>query len=63
MAVASGDIFSPMESRAIMACRLNSLAVGKSGVSYQLLQRIEWLLNNNITPIIPQEGSWVPVAI
>lgn len=52
-----GDIFTPMQSRAIMACRLNSLAVGKSGVSYQLLQRIEWLLNNDITPIIPQEGS------
>ncbi|MFT6131513.1 MAG: histidine ammonia-lyase [Shewanella sp.] len=52
-----GDVFSPMQARAIMACRLNSLAVGKSGVSYLLLQRIEWLLNNDITPVIPQEGS------
>ncbi|MCC4833466.1 aromatic amino acid ammonia-lyase [Shewanella sp. 10N.7] len=52
-----GDIFSPMQSRAIMACRLNSLAVGKSGVTYELLQRIELLLNLDITPVIPEEGS------
>ncbi|MGZ9896961.1 HAL/PAL/TAL family ammonia-lyase [Shewanella gaetbuli] len=52
-----GDILSPQQARAVMTCRLNSLAVGKSGVSYALLQRIEWLLNNDITPIIPEEGS------
>jgi histidine ammonia-lyase len=52
-----GDVFSPVQARAVMACRLNSLAVGKSGVSYALLQRIEWLLNNDITPVIPEEGS------
>jgi len=52
-----GDILSPVQARAVMACRLNSLAVGKSGVSYALLQRIEWLLNNDITPVIPEEGS------
>ncbi|MBW8185682.1 HAL/PAL/TAL family ammonia-lyase [Shewanella nanhaiensis] len=52
-----GEILSPMQSRAVMACRLSSLAVGKSGVSYELLQRIETLLNLNITPVIPEEGS------
>lgn len=52
-----GDTFSEMQARAIMACRLNSLALGKSGVSYELLQRIETLLNLNIIPVIPQEGS------
>lgn len=40
-----------------MACRLNSLAVGKSGVSYELLERIALLLNLNIVPVIPEEGS------
>ncbi|RTR36985.1 aromatic amino acid lyase [Shewanella canadensis] len=52
-----GEILSPMQARAVMACRLSSLAVGKSGVSYELLQRIETLLNLNITPVIPEEGS------
>ncbi|WP_299802729.1 histidine ammonia-lyase [uncultured Shewanella sp.] len=52
-----GDILSPMQARAVMACRLSSLAIGKSGVTYALLQRIETLLNLNITPVIPEEGS------
>ncbi|MGS0726589.1 HAL/PAL/TAL family ammonia-lyase, partial [Shewanella sp. 0m-11] len=52
-----GDILSPMQARAVMACRLSSLAVGKSGVTYELLKRIETLLNLNITPVIPEEGS------
>ncbi|QFU24828.1 aromatic amino acid ammonia-lyase [Shewanella eurypsychrophilus] len=52
-----GEIFSPVQARAVMACRLSSLAVGKSGVSYELLQRIETLLNLDIVPVIPEEGS------
>ncbi|MCE9687940.1 aromatic amino acid ammonia-lyase [Shewanella sp. AS16] len=52
-----GDTLSPMQARAVMACRLNSLAIGKSGVSYELLQRIETLLNLNLVPVIPEEGS------
>lgn len=52
-----GDILSIPQARAVMACRLSSLAVGKSGVSYELLERIETLLNLNITPVIPEEGS------
>ncbi|WP_394202390.1 histidine ammonia-lyase [Shewanella waksmanii] len=52
-----GDVLSIEQARAVMACRLNSLALGKSGVSYALLKRIETLLNLNITPVIPEEGS------
>ncbi|WP_299008554.1 histidine ammonia-lyase [uncultured Shewanella sp.] len=52
-----GNTLSEMQARAVMACRLSSLAYGKSGVSYALLKRIELLLNLNITPVIPEEGS------
>ncbi|PKG55493.1 histidine ammonia-lyase [Shewanella sp. GutDb-MelDb] len=52
-----GDILSVAQTRAVMACRLSSLAYGKSGVSFELLERIETLLNLNITPVIPEEGS------
>ena len=52
-----GDILSTVQARAVMACRLSSLAIGKSGVSYELLQRIEMLLNLDIIPVIPEEGS------
>ena len=52
-----GENLSIMQARAVMACRLNSLAIGKSGVTYELLKRIETLLNLNIVPVIPEEGS------
>ncbi|QQX79888.1 aromatic amino acid lyase [Shewanella sp. KX20019] len=52
-----GDILSVAQTRAVMACRLSSLAYGKSGVSFELLERIETLLNLDITPVIPEEGS------
>lgn len=52
-----GDVFSPLESRAIVAARLNSLVQGVSGVSYELLQQLHTLLEHDILPVIPQEGS------
>ncbi|MGR8951564.1 MAG: HAL/PAL/TAL family ammonia-lyase [Gammaproteobacteria bacterium] len=52
-----GDHFSALETRAILAVRLNSLAQGFSGVSYRLLQRLAALLEHDILPLIPKEGS------
>ncbi len=52
-----GDYFSHNQSRAIMAVRLCSLAKGFSGVTLTLLQQIIKLLNEDISPIIPEEGS------
>lgn len=52
-----GIHFEPIPTRAIMAVRINSLAQGFSGVRYQLLQQISQLLEHDILPLIPQEGS------
>jgi histidine ammonia-lyase len=52
-----GKHFDHQQTRAILAVRLNSLAQGFSGVSYQLLQHITTLLQNDILPLIPEEGS------
>ncbi len=52
-----GTHFDPEQTRAIMAVRINSLAQGFSGVRYQLLQQISQLLEHDILPLIPQEGS------
>ncbi|QSX33923.1 aromatic amino acid lyase [Shewanella avicenniae] len=52
-----GQYLTEQQARAVMVCRLNSLALGKSGVSYRLLQRLAELLNRNIVPLIPEEGS------
>jgi len=52
-----GQHFSPEQTRAIMAVRLASLCKGYSGVSVGLLEQITRLLNQNILPLIPCEGS------
>lgn len=52
-----GAEFSPAAGRAVLAVRLTSLTRGYSGVSYGLLQQLVKLLQEDIIPIIPEEGS------
>ena len=52
-----GEVLSPVMARAVMAVRLQSLCQGMSGVSLALLQRMAWLLEKDIMPVIPREGS------
>ncbi|WP_162048179.1 HAL/PAL/TAL family ammonia-lyase [Vibrio taketomensis] len=52
-----GKFFNQQESRAIIAARLASLAIGKSGVSGELLSGLVHLLNYDVLPRIPEEGS------
>ncbi|MGR5266353.1 HAL/PAL/TAL family ammonia-lyase [Vibrio astriarenae] len=52
-----GKHFDLNESRAIVAARLASLSIGKSGVSGELLKGLTHLLEHNIMPQIPEEGS------
>lgn len=44
-------------SKKVIISRMVSLAKGKSGVSYELLERMEMLLKRDIIPIIPSQGS------
>lgn len=52
-----GAELSPVAGRAVLAVRLTSLTRGYSGVSYELLQQLMCLLQKDIIPIIPEEGS------
>lgn len=52
-----GRILDQEQTRAVIAVRLASLAHGYSGVRPLLLDRLAWLLNHNILPLIPEEGS------
>lgn len=52
-----GHHFDAATTRAILAVRLTSLARGFSGVRYKLLQQLAALLQQDILPLIPQEGS------
>ena len=55
--VGLGPAFSPVETRAILAARLQSLSQGLSGVSVSMLRQLELLLKDDLLPVIPQEGS------
>ena len=52
-----GRFLTPEETRAVMAVRLSSLAWGWSGVSLELISLLTDLLDKDILPLIPAEGS------
>ncbi|RZI43906.1 aromatic amino acid lyase [Herbaspirillum sp. HC18] len=52
-----GAYLTPEQTRATMVARLVSLAQGFSGVRPVLLQHLAALINNNVLPRIPAEGS------
>ncbi len=55
--VGVGTNLSADISKIMVTIRLISLCKGKSGVSYNLLKRFEILLDNEIYPLIPSQGS------
>jgi histidine ammonia-lyase len=52
-----GRFLDADETRAVLLARLQSLAQGMSGVSVGLLQQLSALLQHDILPLIPAEGS------
>ncbi|MCL1954502.1 MAG: aromatic amino acid ammonia-lyase [Spirochaetes bacterium] len=52
-----GDYFDTQIVRALMIVRLNTLAQGYSGVSMELMEFMAFFIENNILPLVPQEGS------
>jgi len=52
-----GNFLSVEQTRAVIVSRLNSLSLGYSGVSFELLEMLTLLLEKNIMPLIPEEGS------
>jgi len=52
-----GQMLSPEQTRAVLIVRICSLAQGMSGVSWGLLAQLQALLQHDILPLIPAEGS------
>ena len=52
-----GNNFSVEIVRAIMVIRLNTLLMGHSGVQQSTVDQLAFLLNNDIHPVIPEQGS------
>ena len=57
LSVGQGALFSPVETRAIMAARANALARGYSGIRPEVVDLLIAALNRGILPEIPCEGS------
>jgi histidine ammonia-lyase len=55
--VGLGRLLDPMETRAVLAARLQSLAQGVSGVSVELLEQLAAFIAHDVLPRIPAEGS------
>lgn len=52
-----GEPLTRRETRAIMACAINNLAHGHSGVRPIVVERLISLLNANLIPVVPRAGS------
>ena len=52
-----GQVLSVEAARAVVLVRLVSLCRGYSGVTVELLERLAWLLEHDVMPVIPEEGS------
>lgn len=49
--------FEETVSRAMIVLRLNALLKGFSGIRLEVLERLAFMVNNQIHPVIPQQGS------
>lgn len=56
-AVGLGPNFDEATVRALMLIRLNTLIAGHSGIQWQTVERLLFLLNEGIHPLIPEQGS------
>jgi histidine ammonia-lyase len=52
-----GDPLKPYIAQAVMVVRLNTLVKGYSGVRVELLEFMQWMINNSIAAYIPECGS------
>lgn len=52
-----GKPMAPLYVKALMLARLNTLALGKSGIHPSAVQTMQELINKNITPLIYEHGG------
>lgn len=52
-----GEPFPEKVSKTMMILRLNALLKGLSGIRLEVLERLLWMINEEVNPVIPQQGS------
>ncbi|TYP74230.1 HAL/PAL/TAL family ammonia-lyase [Aquimarina intermedia] len=53
----TGKAMEPAYVKALMLARLNTLSLGKSGVHHSVVERLQDLINHDITPLIFEHGG------
>lgn len=56
-AVGVGKPISKDLSKVMMVTKIHALSKGFSGVSLEVIERMIWMLENDIIPVVPQQGS------
>ncbi len=56
-AVGVGNPIDKELSKIMMICKVHALCHGFSGVRLEVIQRILFFINNNILPVVPEQGS------
>lgn len=52
-----GEPFPLYVAKAMMVLRLNALLKGFSGIRLEVLERLCYMINEDVIPVIPQQGS------
>jgi histidine ammonia-lyase len=55
--VGVGKPISPFLSKVMMITKVHSLSQGYSGIQVETLERICWLIDQDISPVVPEKGS------
>ncbi len=56
-AVGLGDYIPEEISRLMLVLKIHALAQGFSGIRMKTLDRIDWMLQNDVIPVVPEQGS------
>jgi histidine ammonia-lyase len=55
--VGMGDYVPLIVSRLMLVLKLQALSMGASGIRLETLERIIWMLDNGVIPLVPSQGS------
>lgn len=56
-AVGVGEHISVEISRLMLVLKIHALAQGFSGIRMETVERIAWMLENDVIPVVPEQGS------
>ncbi len=56
-AVGVGNPIDKMVSKIMMICKVHALCKGFSGIRLEVVQRIIYFIENNLIPVVPEQGS------